>query len=110
MQGRRSPPLDFTPPGEGAHLTFDAIALAYLEDYVLQRYRSLNTARGRVEHLRALFGGWPAERITPDEIRTYQLQRRKDRAETSTINRETSALSRMFQLAVRRGQFDRLPI
>ena len=42
------------PPG-------DIMAHAYLEDYVLQRYRTLATARARVEHLREFFGGWPAE-------------------------------------------------
>ena len=36
-------------------LTFDTIAQAYLEDYVLQRYRTLTTARARVEHLRGVF-------------------------------------------------------
>jgi integrase len=110
MIGRKNPPLEFPPIPADAPLTFDVLAQAYLEDYVLQRYRSLSTARGRVEHLRAVFGGWPAERITPDEIRNYQLLRRKRGVETSTINRETSALSRMFQLAFRRAQLDRMPI
>jgi hypothetical protein len=36
-------------------------------------------------------------------VRDYQLEGRKQRAEAATINRETSALSRMFQLAIRRG-------
>jgi integrase len=110
MIGRKNPPLEFPAIPGDAPLTFDILAQAYLEDYVLQRYRSLNTARGRVEHLRAAFGGWRVEQITSDEVRTYQLRRRKQGAETSTINRETSALSRMFQLAVRRGQLDRMPM
>jgi hypothetical protein len=45
MQGRRNPPLDFASPDEGTPVTFDGMALAYLQDYQLQRYRSLNTAR-----------------------------------------------------------------
>jgi hypothetical protein len=87
MIGRKNPPLEFTAIPADAPLTFDILAQAYLEDYVLQRYRSLNTARGRVEHLRAAFGGWRVEQITSDEVRNYQLQRRKQGAETSTINR-----------------------
>jgi integrase len=109
MRGRKNPPLDLTPVPGGTPLTFDTMALAYLEDYVLQRYRTLVTARARVEHLRRCFGGWAAEAITPDSVRTYQLHRRKEGAEAATVNRETSALSRMFQLAMWRGQLERMP-
>src|SRR5260370_37881861 len=84
------------------------MAQAYLKDYVLQLYRTLSTARPRVEHLREFFGGWPAETITADAVRRYQLHRRKQGAEAETTNRETSALSRMFQLAVRRGLLERV--
>ena len=86
------------------------MAHAYLEDYVLQQNRTLNTARPRVEHLREFFGDWSAKAITADSIRNYQLQRRKQGAQAATINRETSALSRMFQLAIRRGQLERMPL
>jgi integrase len=98
------------PVPEGTPLTFDLMAQAYLEDYLLQRYRTLSTARPRVEHLREVFGGWRTERITADAVRRYQLHRRKHGAEAATINRETSALSRMFQLAIRRGLLERMPL
>lgn len=113
MRGRRNPPLDLTPVPEGTPLTFDVMARAYLEDYVLQRYRTLTTARARVEHLRGFLGGWAVETITADAVRRYQLHRlhrRKEGAEAATINRETSALSRMFQLAIRRGLLERMPL
>ena len=109
MNGRRNPPIDFSGLTDDGPLTFDSMALTYLEDYVLQQYRTLNTARPRVEHLRGFFGGWPAERIQADAIRNYQLQRRKAGAASASINRETSALSRMLQLAVRRGRLERMP-
>jgi integrase len=110
MRGRKNPPLAITPVPDGAPLTFDTMAQAYLEDYVLQRYRTLTTARARVEHLRGFFGGWAAETMTPDSVRNYQLHRRKQGAESGTVNRETSALSRMFQLAIRREQLERMPL
>ena len=110
MRGRKNPLLDLTPVPEGTPLTFDGMARAYLEAYILQRYRTLNTARPRVEHLRSLCGGWPGERITADAVRRYQLYRRTQGAEAATINRETSALSRMCQLAIRRGVLDRMPL
>ena len=110
MRGRKNPPLDLAPLPDGTSMTFDTMAHAYLEDYVLQQYRTLNTARPRVEHLREFFGKWSADAITADSIRNYQLQRRKQGAQAATINRETSALSRMFQLAIRRGQLERMPL
>ena len=56
-----------------SNLTFDDLAHAYLEDYELQRYRSLSTAKPRVGHLRSFFDGWSAEHITGDAVRQYQL-------------------------------------
>lgn len=109
MRGRKNPPLDIVVVPDGTPLTFDIMAQTYLEDYVLQRYRTLTTARARVEHLREFFGGWPVEAITADAVRRYQMYRRKQDGESSTINRETSGLSRMFQLAIERGQLERMP-
>lgn len=110
MRGRKNPPLEIVPVPEGAPLTFDIMAQAYLEDYVLQRYRTLTTARARVDHLQGFFAGWCVEAITADSVRQYQMHRRRQAAEAATVNRETSALSRMFQLAVRRGQLERAPL
>ena len=69
MTGKKNPPLVFEPVPAGAPLTFDLMAQALLEDYVLQQYRSLNSIRARVEYLRAVFGGWPAETITTAAVR-----------------------------------------
>jgi hypothetical protein len=110
MIGRKNPPLVFLPTPEDAPITFDTMGQAYLEDFVLQRYRGLTTTRARVEHLRLYFGGWAVSRLTPDSVRTYQLHRREARAAAATINRETSILRRMFHIAVRRGQLERVPL
>lgn len=93
MHGRKNPPLEIVPIPDGTPPTFDTMAQAYLEDYVLQRYRTLTTARARVEHLRGFFGGWAAELITADSVRRYQLDRRK-----------------LLHLAIRLGQIERMPI
>ena len=110
MRGKRNPPLDLSTLPEGTPVTFDVLARTYLEDYVLHQYRTLNTARPRVEHLRGFFGGWPVATITADAVRRYQLHRRGQQAAGATINRETSALSRMFQLAIRRDLLERMPL
>jgi hypothetical protein len=51
-----------------------------------------------------------AELMTADAVREYQLHRRGQGAEAAIVNRETSALSRMFQLAIRRGLLERMPL
>jgi len=50
-------------------LTFGDLAKAYLEDYELQRYRSMNTpSRGSATY--GLLDGWAADAITGDAIRS----------------------------------------
>ena len=90
--------------------TFDDLAAWYLEDYAVRGLRTLTTARGRVAHLRAVFTGWPATAITRDAVRRYQQMRRAVGAAAATVNRETSALSRMLHLAVRGGQLAQRPV
>lgn len=51
-----------------------------------------------------------ADAITADDVRRHQLHRRQQHAEAATINRETSALSRMFQIAIRRGLLERMSL
>jgi integrase len=109
MTGKKNPPLVFEPVPAGAPLTFDLMAQAPLEDYVLQQYRTLNSIRARVEYLRGFFGGWPAETITTDTVRQYQLHRRAQGAAAATINRELQALHRMLHVAVQRDLLARLP-
>ena len=110
MTGKKNPPLVFLPVPAGTPLTFDLMAQAFLQDYVLQQYRTLSSIRARVEYLRAFFGGWPAESITTDTVRQYQLHRRAQGAAAATVNRELQALHRMLHLAVQRALLARLPI
>ena len=90
--------------------TFDDLAVWYLDDYAVRGLRTLNTARGRVANLRAVFTGWPTTAITRDAVRRYRQTRRAAGAAAATVNRETSALSRMLHLAVRGGQLAQRPV
>jgi len=101
--------LDATPTPPVSGLTFDDLVAGYLEDYELHGYRAIKSARSRVAQLRRVFGGQSADAITSARIRAYQLDRRRAGAATGTINRETSALRRMFRLAVRSGQRPDVP-
>src|SRR5947209_5977291 len=98
--------MDHTP---GPSLTFDQLVTAYLQDYELHGYRAIASAKSRVAQLRRTFGSRCAGDITHATIRDYQLARRRDGAATGTINRETSALCRMFRLAVRGGTWPEMP-
>ena len=94
----------------GGPVLFDTLATRYLEEYVLHEFRSANTAAGRVAHLHAVFGGQPVTAITTDAIRAYQRQRRTAGAAAATVNRETSALSRMLRLGIEAGQVTTRPL
>ena len=92
--------------GHDGPLTFDHLAAWYLDDYLVRRLRTVDTARGRVANLRATFGGQPATVMTTEAIRSYQRTGLAAGAAAATVNRETSALSRMLQLAIRAGALD----
>ena len=81
----------------------------YLADCELQQYRTIDSARGRVESLRRTFGGQLAAEITPAAIREYQVSRRQQGMSAATVNRETSGLSRMFRLAIDLGKLQTMP-
>jgi integrase len=98
-----------THTGAPAAVTFDDLAAAYLEDYELQGYRTLDSAYGRVANLKAVFGGQPVTAITPSAIRQYQVTRRQQGMAAATVNRETAALSRMFHLAIRLDRLTTMP-
>ena len=90
--------------------TLGALIDAYLQDYQVRQFRSINTARGRTAHLTTFFGrDARAAALTTHQIRQYQLARRAAGAATGTINRETSALHRMGTLAVHWGWLDTVP-
>lgn len=87
------------------------LTAAYLQDYQLREFRTLDTARPRAAHLARFFGpGRPASDINASLIRAYQLHRRREGAAAATVNRETSALSRMFRLAIQLGWLSTMPI
>lgn len=109
-----------TPDAVGASLTAiptrpDVITLetmieAYLQDYELREFR-INIARCRVAHLRRHLGSdRSAATISSLAIREYQVARRREGAASATVNRETSALSRMFRLMVEWGWLEGGPM
>lgn len=90
-------------------VTFDDMATDYLANYELQQYRTIDSARGRVENLRRVFGGKDAAEIAPATIRQYQVTRRQQGMSAASVNPDTSGLSRMFRLAIDFGKLQTMP-
>ncbi len=80
-------------------IRFDELAEDLINDYKVNGKKSLDRAERSVKHLKKYLEGVRAVDITTDRIRAYILHRQEEEAENGTINRELSALKRMFRLA-----------
>ncbi len=81
-------------------LTFEDLIPDYLRDHALRGKRSLEWAEDRVENLRRFFAGIRAVEINTGRLRAYQKARLDEGVSAATINRDLSALGRMFTLAL----------
>jgi integrase len=80
------------------------MAEALVQDYRINRRKSLQGLIGRIDrHLGPALGALAHNEIA-EEIECYISERQEEGAPNATINRETSALRRMFRLAVNRRQ------
>ena len=86
-------------------VTFDQLSADLIRDYETNGRRSIASAKLSVAHLREHFGLDRALDITTDRIRAYIGQRKRDAASNASINRELSALKRMFTLAIQANKF-----
>ena len=85
-------------------LSFEHIADALVTDYEINKLRSVRSVKLSLKHLRRTFALGRAVDITTDKIKNYIASRRGDGAANASINRELSALKRMFKLAVESGK------
>jgi integrase len=79
-------------------VTFDELARDYIADYKINERRSLFRAEINVMHLEKHFKGFKVSYIDTQAIQTYISHRKDQEASNGTINRELSALKRMFSL------------
>jgi integrase len=101
---------DFVDPRAAERVMFSDLATAFINDYRLNRRRSLPDALRHVEKLRGTFGADRALDITADRIAAYADGRRtQDHAAAATVNRELAALRRMFVLAVKQQRLASRP-
>jgi integrase len=91
-------------------VTFETLAEDLLNDYRINRRRSLRDAESRLRlHLRPYFGNYLATAITTDMAKEYILLRRGEGAADGTIQQDMSLLKRMFNLAYRAAKVPRAP-
>ncbi|HVN97768.1 MAG TPA: hypothetical protein VMT62_15165 [Syntrophorhabdaceae bacterium] len=86
------------PPVRLDKIRFEELAEDYLIDQKLHGRKSIWRARIMVDFLSKFFGGYRVVDITSTTIRTYVTNRQKE-VSNGTVNRELSALRRMFTLA-----------
>ena len=82
-------------------IKFDEIAADFITDYKMNSRKSLVRAERSKGHLERTFKGYRVADITTSRIKDYIVARQGESAENATINRELSALKRMFSLAAK---------
>ena len=82
-------------------ILFDELAQDLINEYKLNKRKSLDRLKFSLAHLNAFFTGLKIINITTDFIQKYVVKRQEDDASNGTINRELAALKRMFTLGAR---------
>lgn len=88
---------------------FDEIAKDYLNDYKINKKKSLKKAEKYVEYLKEVFEGARVPEITTDRVRAYVNKRIEEGKANATINRDLSALKRMFHLGKQARKVNEIP-
>ncbi len=81
-------------------ITLKELTDDFLNDYRVNRKKSLNRVEDSVNHLLDYFIDDKVITVTTDRIRKYISHRQEQKAANATINRELAALKRSFNLGI----------
>jgi integrase len=98
---------EFIDPTE--RFTFEDLAALYLNDFLVNRKRSIGDARRHVKTLTAWFGDRKPRDIKGDLVSRFVAARLAAGMRPASINRELSSLKRMFRLAVTAERLTKIP-
>lgn len=80
---------------------FEELAEDFINDYKMNGKKSLPRAKRSLNHLKRYFEGYKIVDITTDRVNAYIVKRQDEEATNAKINRELSALKRMFSLGAK---------
>jgi integrase len=90
-------------------IRFGTLADDYLTDYRINQRRSTDKAERHVRYLKEFFGNARITSITTDRVKKYIETRLDAGKSNATINRELSALKRIFSLGKRARKVNEIP-
>jgi hypothetical protein len=93
---------------DAERVTIRELAEDYLNDYRVNDKKSLDKAVRCATRINGFFGELKAHTVTTDMVKRFIASRQED-AENATINRELSALKRMFNLGIQAEKIQRKP-
>jgi integrase len=89
--------------------SFEDLKKGLLTDYDVNARKSRWRIEISIDHLEKHFSGKLANEITATHIEDYIEARKRDGAQNGTINRELSALKKMFSLGARASKINHVP-
>ena len=96
-------------PADG-RLSFAEAVAAVVEDYRINRKRSIDNLERRIKlHLAPVFGRLRMQTITTSQIRQFSAKRQTEGASNAEINRELAIIKRAFNLAQEDGRLHHTP-
>ncbi len=87
----------FIPPTVES-VSFDDLEKIIVNDYRINKRRSINRLEGSLNNLKGFFSGTKVIHITTDRVNDYVIYRQEAGAANATINRELAAFKRMLRL------------
>src|SRR5574341_2696563 len=94
---------------DAERVAFEDLSAMLLDDYRMNGRKSLFRAEASLKHLERFFRGAKAVDITPDRVNAYIAARLQAGAKPATIQKERSALVRMFTLGESAGKIPKAP-